>query len=320
MISLILPVYRVEKYIGACIKSILNQTYKDYEIILVDDGSPDQSITIAEGLLNCKQGIVFKVIHTDNLGVSSARNIGIKASRGDYLIMIDSDDVLAPDFLSTYVEMINENPELDIYSSGFQVVKEGETYIDRETNPEKKVYSSEMAQELFFSRKVVFLLPTLLLKRNFVLHNELFFDENVRYSEDVQFIWKCLCLNKSSIMHSEKKGYIYNLHGGSTMTSSKVEKICTGFDGLFSLFPKIQPHLTSRIKRCFLSMYCFNLLHGASHILGYNGYKELYAKYQMKKHFQILSKDAECINHKVKAVSFVASILPFVGYQVLSKF
>ena len=320
MISIIIPVYKVEKYIGACINSVLDQSYKDYEIILVDDGSPDESITIAEELLRSRPGIDFKVIHTDNLGVSSARNTGIKASSGDYLIMIDSDDILVPDFLSTYVEMISEAPEYDIYSSGFQVVKEGETYTEQQTNPCRNIYNSEMAQELFFSRKVVFLLPTLLLRRSFVFQNGLFFDEDVRYSEDVQYIWKCLCMNKSSVLHSEKKGYIYNLHGGSTMTSSNEEKISTGFDGLFRLFPLIQPHLTRGIERCFVSMYCFNLLHGASHIIDYDGYKYLYVKYQLKKHYRILIQGGECINHRVKAISYIASIVPFIGYQIMSKF
>ena len=124
MISVILPVYRVEKYIDACIRSVLAQNYRDFEIILVDDGSPDDSSQIAEELLKKDGKVLYQIIHTENRGVSAARNTGIAAAKGDYLVMVDSDDVLSPSFLSEYAGMLKCNPGLDIYSCGFSVVDE----------------------------------------------------------------------------------------------------------------------------------------------------------------------------------------------------
>ncbi len=99
MISVIVPVYRVEKYISGCIKSIIEQTEKNFELIVVDDGSPDRSSEIAEKLLSDSWLTNYHVIHTENHGVSVARNIGTKAARGEFVIMVDADDILAPCFL-----------------------------------------------------------------------------------------------------------------------------------------------------------------------------------------------------------------------------
>ena len=96
-ISVIVPVYRVEKYLPACIDSILNQTFTDFELILVDDGSPDRCPEICDE--TAKRDARVRVIHQANQGLSAARNAGIEAARGAWLSFVDSDDFLAPDFL-----------------------------------------------------------------------------------------------------------------------------------------------------------------------------------------------------------------------------
>ena len=98
-ISVIVPVYRVEKYLPACIDSILNQTFTDFELILVDDGSPDRCPEICDE--TAKRDARVRVIHQANQGLSAARNAGIEAARGAWLSFVDSDDFLAPDFLET---------------------------------------------------------------------------------------------------------------------------------------------------------------------------------------------------------------------------
>ena len=98
-ISVIVPVYRVEKYLPACIDSILNQTFTDFELILVDDGSPDRCPEICDE--TAKRDARVRVIHQANQGLSAARNAGIEAAHGAWLSFVDSDDFLAPDFLET---------------------------------------------------------------------------------------------------------------------------------------------------------------------------------------------------------------------------
>ena len=114
-VSVIVPIYNVEKYLRKCVSSILEQSYKNIEIILVDDGSTDMSGKICDELSKEHDNVI--VIHKQNGGLSSARNAGIEASNGDYLSFIDSDDYIEK---TMYEEMVNaiENSKKDIASCG----------------------------------------------------------------------------------------------------------------------------------------------------------------------------------------------------------
>lgn len=111
LISVIVPIYNVEKYLGRCIESIVNQTYKNIEIILVDDGSPDNCPEICDNWEKKDERI--KVIHKENGGLSDARNAGLEIASGDYISFIDSDDYISLDFFETLLEtMISENSDI----------------------------------------------------------------------------------------------------------------------------------------------------------------------------------------------------------------
>ena len=90
--SIVIPIYKVEKYLHECVDSVLNQTFTDFEIILVDDGSPDKCPQICDEY--AKQHSNISVIHQKNAGIACARNTGIAAAKGEYVICIDSDDYL----------------------------------------------------------------------------------------------------------------------------------------------------------------------------------------------------------------------------------
>ena len=100
-ISIIVPVYKVEKYLDKCVKSILAQTFKDFELILVDDGSPDNCGKMCDDF--SKRDERVRVVHKKNGGVSSARNAGLKIATGDYIIFIDSDDYIDENMFSHMV-------------------------------------------------------------------------------------------------------------------------------------------------------------------------------------------------------------------------
>lgn len=107
MISVVIPVYNVEKYISACLKSVIVQTYEDIEIIIVNDGSTDNSLNICEEFAKADKRI--KIITQENGGISAARNTGIKYACGEYITFIDSDDVIDSDMLQYLYEMIQDN-------------------------------------------------------------------------------------------------------------------------------------------------------------------------------------------------------------------
>jgi glycosyltransferase involved in cell wall biosynthesis len=105
-ISVIIPFYKVEKFAERCIRSVLEQTFTDFELILVDDGSPDNCGKICDEF--AKKDKRIKVFHTENRGLSAARNLGIEKATGEYISFIDGDDAVAPDYLEYLYKLVNE--------------------------------------------------------------------------------------------------------------------------------------------------------------------------------------------------------------------
>ena len=315
-LSVIVPVFKVESYISETVKSILNQTFVDYELIIVDDGSPDQSANIAESLLK-ESGIEYQIIHTQNRGVSAARNTGLDNARGEYVVMVDADDVLTPGFLANYVSLINKYPGRNIYSTSFTIFK-GEDVIEQPKANEPIVeYGAEEAQNAFYNRNPRFLLPTLMYSKEFLDKYAIRFDESVRFSEDVQFIWRSLAYNAVPIVHSSFSGYHYILHEGSTMTASGIQKILTGCKGIVKLDEDIHESLIPSIKDTFVPIWFFSMLHSSAKMLPYSLFKDLYRQSGSEPYMEALRK------HSSGKVKWVATVLQFTscfGYQIMKKY
>ena len=107
LISVIVPVYKVEQYLDKCVESIVNQTYRNLEIILVDDGSPDNCPAMCDGW--AKRDYRIKVIHKANGGLSDARNAGIAVASGEFIGFVDSDDWVAPFFYERLISILIDN-------------------------------------------------------------------------------------------------------------------------------------------------------------------------------------------------------------------
>ena len=116
LISVIVPVYKVEKYLNKCVQSIVNQTYKNLEIILVDDGSPDNCPEMCDEW--AKKDSRIKVIHQENAGLAEARNSGISVATGEFFMFIDSDDHAEPDMIELLLNLSMEY-NADVSSCGF---------------------------------------------------------------------------------------------------------------------------------------------------------------------------------------------------------
>lgn len=151
LISIIVPVYNVEKYIEKCIQSIINQTYKNLEIILVDDGSKDKSGLICD--IYEKKDNRIKVIHKENGGLSDARNEGLKIASGDLIGFVDSDDYIDDDMFETLFNLIEEsNSDISIVS--FREFMNGKL-IDIQDSGELDIYNKIQAiKELLLDKKI----------------------------------------------------------------------------------------------------------------------------------------------------------------------
>ena len=136
-LSIIVPVYNVEAYIAECLNSLVNQNYQDYEIIVVDDGSPDGSMIIADDI--AKKSDKIKIMHKENGGLSSARNFGLEHASGQYIWFVDSDDRIETDCLAQLVERMKKY-DLDILSfNAYHCAKNGRKRLRR-----KKLNSGSM--------------------------------------------------------------------------------------------------------------------------------------------------------------------------------
>lgn len=208
-ISLIIPVYNVEKYIRKCIESILNQTFKDFELIIINDGSIDNTGKICDEYSRLDSRI--RVIHSYNMGQSAARNIGIQHSKGEYIGFIDGDDFIDKNmYEQLYYKCINEKADMGII--GLREVDENNLCLN-EYIP-MNVDLIEIMQRAYPCNK--------LIKRTLLLENNLNFTVG-RYYEDVELITKVF-LKSTQISKVNKVAYNYLKRRGST-TNNRDNKI-----------------------------------------------------------------------------------------------
>ena len=196
-ISVIIPVYNVENYIARCIDSLLNQTYMDFEIIAVNDGSLDNSLSILKSYEKDK-GI--RVIDQENSGPAVARNCGIAAATGEYIMFIDSDDFVDPDYIESYITTI-ENSDFDVVMGGYKKIT-GE-HIDFVRSPNGKK----------FSKYLVTGPVAKIYRKDFLKENNILFPDTTS-SEDVYF--NCLVINcGAKIGFIDNTGYYYYFNPAS---------------------------------------------------------------------------------------------------------
>ena len=115
-ISVVIPIFRSEKYIGKCIESLLGQSYQNFELILVDDGTDDNSINVAYNLLTKENFLNYKIIRQMNRGQASARNTGLRNALGEFIIFVDSDDIVHRDFLKILKNNLKDYCDMSILS------------------------------------------------------------------------------------------------------------------------------------------------------------------------------------------------------------
>ncbi|NEO69728.1 glycosyltransferase family 2 protein [Moorena sp. SIO3H5] len=124
-VSIIIPVYGVEKYIATAVQSVINQTYQNFEMLIIDDDSPDESINICRQFSDPR----IKIIHQNNRGLAGARNTGIRNSKGDYLAFLDGDDLWLPQKLERHIEHLEKFPDVGISFSPSALIDEAGTFM-----------------------------------------------------------------------------------------------------------------------------------------------------------------------------------------------
>ena len=213
MVSVIVPVYKAEKYLCRCIDSVLAQTYQDFELILVDDGSPDGCPKICDEYARKDDRI--KVIHKENGGVSSARNAGIDASTGEYLMFVDADDYVSATYIENLMGDLSRYDDADLVIGDFVVDGEGFSHDAWEKGEEK--VSLEQLKTDFDSYKV---LLTIVFSKVYIkrLLGENRFDPTISIGED--FVFNLNYFSKCrNILFVGNADYFYNVGNASSAMS-----------------------------------------------------------------------------------------------------
>lgn len=223
--SIIIPVYNVEKYLNECVESVLNQTYKNMEIILVDDGSTDSSPKICDNYL--EQDNRIKVIHKKNGGASSARNVGIKNMTGDYVLFMDSDDFWDNNRVLENLSTIISNENADVicygYKEFYEKTKESK-HVIRIPEVSFDGLSSEDRLEILLSNGIFTSSACCkTIKTKLIFDNDIYFVERIT-SEDIDWCARILLNAKTYSLYNDYF-YVYRQRDGSITHSIKYENL-----------------------------------------------------------------------------------------------
>lgn len=265
LVSVIIPIYCVERYLDRCVTSVVNQTYNHLEIILVDDGSPDTCPMMCDQWVKRDQRI--KVIHKKNGGLSDARNIGIDRASGKYLVFVDGDDYILPTMIEKLVEVIQKDKSDIAFCSFFYDY--GEYYKSLSayyTNKHRILNRNEVITDYFLNHAL-----ELVVVWNKLYKKKLFFTEQrIRFPighlhEDEYTSYKLLYEAKSiSWINIELYGYVQR--GGSIMSnfnSKHISDILGYISGYFNWYREYAPSLKNLIVYSVLNsafdwdVYCY---------------------------------------------------------------
>ena len=237
-ISVIVPVYKAEKYIEECINSVLSQTYQNFELILINDGSPDKSGQICDDY--AKQFDNIKVYHKQNGGVSSARNMGIEKSSGEWILFLDADDKLYSQCLETCINIVQQN-DLDIL----------QFWHSRSKRYNETLYCQPLSSNAFLETRFNVCIGASIFKSSLIKSNHILFPENIKLAEDQVFMLK-------SILHAKKIEiidtilYFYRSHANSATASINQEEMYRS--SLFLLnFKQQYPETAHQLDNSILS-------------------------------------------------------------------
>lgn len=271
IISIIIAAYNIENYIGRCLESVINQTFKDIEIIVVNDGSTDKTLDIINKYSKIDNRIV--VYSQENKGSIEARKSGFKISKGEYLLFIDGDDWLELDALYHIATKAKDNNDIILFNYN--------KIYDNHKIEKIKVFINDTTNDLLKDLLVGNLYPcmwTKLIRKNYILENNILFPSNISYGEDLAFV-SSLFIHKPKTCYLDKNIYNYYIRSNSITNkiSNKIfdifiatnfirEELCKNniFDDyeeeykfmVFShLFSKVLSNVTIKDKKIHKELY-----------------------------------------------------------------
>ena len=253
-ITIIIPVYKVKSYIRKCLDSVVEQTYTNLEILLVDDGSPDECGEICDEYALKESRI--RVFHKENGGLSSALNVGLKNSTGDYIGFVDSDDWIEPDMFANLLKAISG---VDIAVCSY--------YKDSNENSITMSNTKQITSSMLTAEQMM-LYPLMrdyyigfcgyvwnkLYRADVIKRNGLLFDENVKYAMDVLFYETLVIQEKCSGRYVDKPLYHYVQRKGAITKSKSFDVKCD----ILTVYKRVEKLLPQEHKYWARGFYCYH--------------------------------------------------------------
>lgn len=248
-VSIIVPIYNVEKYIEKCVRSLTNQSYTNIEIILIDDGTPDNSASIIDRL--AQEDSRIWVIHKENGGVSSARNAGIVAATGDYIMFVDGDDWCEQEYVSYFVNLVKSN--------NCSIGMDTNNFYEGSSQTRDRMYtvSAEKAIEWIYMGQLFVAVWNKIYSAALLKENAICFNDAIWYGEGMLFNIEVLqCCDKVAI--GEKSVYHQTTNPDSAMRSFNLKSNLCGIRSL-ELQKEKWKKVNDRIEDAWVyHRYCFN--------------------------------------------------------------
>lgn len=270
LFSIIVPIYKVEKYLDKCIESVLNQTCKDFELILVDDGSPDKCPEICDSY--AAKNPCIKVVHKENGGLVSARQAGTEVALGEYVFNLDGDDAILPNTLERAKELILKT-NADILCFAYKEFRNGQTkdmtnnavpvgFYNKE-DMEKYVYPHILSDKNM--KNIFYFLSGKAVRRSLLTPHQMKVSTKISLGEDLSCIVPCY-LEAESLYMDDTPVYLYTIRDDSLTTSFTTRQLTQLSDvikGLYDITLKKPEDFEEQIARysCFM---CFAILAAAA--------------------------------------------------------
>lgn len=259
LVSIIIPVYNVSDHIEQCITSVMHQSYPHIECIIVDDKTPDNSIDICKQILSSYDGpIRFNIMHhATNRGISAARNTGTKASSGEWIYYLDSDDRITPHCIETLVHEATIHPECDIITAK-SITSPPSNDLDLPCFSQYRHFTdNQWLRKNYFSQKINYPIAcwNKLINRQFILKHQLYFKEGVIHEDLLWSFYVAQKVNCHSILTDTT--YIYNIRPNSIMTGQSEHARAPHYMSILSIMA------TDIEAPCFMLQFC----HIYTHIL-----------------------------------------------------
>ena len=289
LLTVVIPVYNVEKYLKRCIESILVQEWKNYDILLVDDGSTDHSPQICDDYVKAYDFI--SVIHKENGGLSEARNTGISHAKGEYVYFPDSDDWLEPDTFIALAEAL-ESQEFDIISFNREFVKGEEDAIVSEPEVTQVFEGKDAFVQMLKHSYITGFANDKIYRKSLFIDNNILFPKG-KYYEDLGTNYK-LFLSAKKVYATNQKYYHYLIDNPDSITQSWNEK---KFSDMFGFYKDIfySDFVRSQLNQEELQISQLYYVNGLIHILA-----SLYKSKLDKKYIDITDQvKQELLKHGV---------------------